>query len=212
MTSIDFILDRSGSMHTCVNDTLGGFNFFVESQKKDNPDGKMSLILFAHDFEYLYKDKCINNLENLNSTEYFPRGTTALLDAIGKTIKNSKDKQKHMIVILTDGEENSSKDYTLNHINDLIEMKKKEGWQFIFLGANQDAIKTGNNLGIPEDSAMTFNQENVYNAFEGLSCAIGRQVSGQDETVQFSGLERMASQQSPASPNGCETFTGLARC
>ena len=212
MTSIDFILDRSGSMHTCVNDTLGGFNFFVESQKKDNPEGKMSLILFAHDFEYIYKDKCVKNLENLHPNEYFPRGTTALLDAIGKTIKNSKDKKNHMIVILTDGEENSSKKYTLDHINDLIEMKKKEGWQFVFLGANQDAIKTGNNLGIPENSAMTFNQENVYNAFEGLSCAIGRQVSGQDETVQFSCLERMASQPSPSSPHGCETFTGLARC
>ena len=76
---------------------------------------------------------------------------------------------------------------------------------------NQDAIKTGNNLGIPEDSAMTFNQENVYNAFEGLSCAIGRQVSGENETVQFSGLERMASQPSPSSPIGCETFTVLGR-
>lgn len=212
MTSIDFILDRSGSMHSCINDTLGGFNYFVESQKKDNPDGKMSLLLFADDFEYVYKNKNISEIDNLNETIYFPRGATALLDAIGKTIKQSVNKEKHMVVILTDGEENSSKKYTLDHINDLIEMKKKVGWEFVFLGANQDAIKTGNMLGIPENSAMTFNQENVFNAFEGLSCAIGRQVSGQDETVQFSGLERMASQPSPASPNGCETFTGLARC
>ena len=206
MTSIDFILDRSGSMNTCINDTLGGFNYFVESQKKDNPNGKMSLILFSHNYEYIYKDKYINEIEKLSVTEYSPKGTTALLDAIGKTIKKSNNAENHIIVILTDGEENSSKYYTLNHINDLIEIKKKEGWQFIFLGANQDAIKTGNNLGIPVDSALTFNQENIYNAFEGLSCAIGRQVSGQDETIQFTGLERMASQPECPSPSGRETF------
>lgn len=194
MASIYFVLDRSGSMSTCIDDTLGGFNHFIERQKADNPEGHMSLTLFAHDFEDIYEKKNIKSVEKLTEETYFPRGPTALLDAIGQTIKKAAASEKPMIVILTDGQENSSKTYTHAHIKDLIGFKKTLGWEFIFLGANQDAIQVGNMMGISEESAMTFNPENVYNAFEGLSCAVGRQVSGQDASVQFTGLERQASQ------------------
>jgi hypothetical protein len=194
MASIHFVLDRSGSMWSCVDDTLGGFNHFIQSQKNDNPDGIMSLNLFAHDFDTIYEKKCIKSIEKLTKKNYFPRGATALLDAIGRTIKKAEKDEKPMIVILTDGQENSSKIYTYEHIKDLIDMKKTLGWNFVFLGANQDAIQVGGKLGIDEESAMTFNPENVYNAFEGLTCAVGRQVSGQDASVNFSGLERQASQ------------------
>ena len=194
MASIYFVLDRSGSMSTCIDDTLGGFNHFIKSQKSDNPEGDMTLTLFAHDFEDIYEKKNIKTIEKLTKEIYFPRGPTALLDAIGKTIKKASVSEKPMIVILTDGQENSSKNYTHSHIKDLIEFKKTLGWEFIFLGANQDAIQVGNMMGISEESAMTFNPENVYNAFEGLSCAVGRQVSGQDASVEFTGLERQASQ------------------
>jgi hypothetical protein len=194
MTSIDFILDRSGSMHTCYEDTLGGFNHFVEQQKKTNPDGSMSLTLFAHDYHIVYEDKSINDIVNLDEETYFPRGQTALLDAIGTTIKKSKNKTKHTVVILTDGEENASRVYTKGHINDLIEMKRQMGWEFVFLGANQDAIQTGHMLGIPENGAMTFDTNNIYNAFEGLSTAIDRQISGEESSICFNQLEREASQ------------------
>ena len=235
MAPIYFILDRSGSMSSCINDTLGGFNHFLGKQKKDNPTSTMSLILFAHDIDEVYNNKSISDISELVEDTYFPRGTTALLDAIGITIKKAEKYTKPMIVILTDGEENSSKIYTHAHVKDLIEIKKSLGWEFVFLGANQDAIKVGGMMGISEESAMTFNPENVYNAFEGLSCAVGRQMTGEDSSVTFTGLERQASQQpqdpaddinSPNSTsevfnvpedtmvNGTSVFvgSGLARC
>jgi len=214
MASIYFVLDRSGSMASCIDDTIGGFNHFVNQQKIDNPEGTMSLFLFSNDIKNIYENKKIEDVEKLTYKTYVPSGSTSLLDAIGKTIKKVNNSNKPLIVILTDGQENTSKSYSLLHIKDLIEMKKRDGWEFVFLGANQDAIETGEQLGIPEQSAMTFNQENVYNAFEGLSSALGRHVSGQDENVQFSGLERAASQPpmgSPCSTN--EVFTNvLGRC
>lgn len=214
MASIYFVLDRSGSMASCIDDTIGGFNHFVNQQKLDNPKGTMSLFLFSNDIKNIYENKNIKDVEKLTYKTYVPSGSTSLLDAIGETIKKADTSHKPLVVILTDGQENSSKSYTLLHIKDLIEMKKKGGWEFVFLGANQDAIETGGHLGIPEQSAMTFNQENVYNAFEGLSSALGRQVSGQDENVQFTGLERAASQPPPGSP--CDTnevfVNGLGRC
>lgn len=201
MTPIYFVLDRSGSMHCCVNDTLGGFNHFVSSQKKDNPNGTMTLVLFAHDFEVLYENKNIQEVHELDGNIYFPRGSTSLLDAIGSTIKKAeKESDIPTIVILTDGEENTSKQFTHLHVKDLIDMKKKEGWNFVFLGANQDAIQVGGNIGIPEESAMTFDQENTLQAFEGLSSAVGRQTSGREEHVTFTGFERAASQ-GPVTPD-----------
>ena len=214
MTSIYFTLDRSGSMYSCINDTIGGFNHFIESQKKDNPQGNMNLFLFDNEFENIYESKNIQKVEKLSSSTYTPRGSTSLLDAIGKTIKKAEKDENPMIVILTDGEENTSKTYTLAHVKDLIQMKESIGWKFVFLGANQDAIQIGGLMGIPEASAMTFNQENTKEAFEGLSAAIGRQTSGQEEHVTFTGLERAASQGpvEPSSPlSKSEVFTGLSR-
>ena len=213
MTSIHVILDRSGSMHSCVDDTLGGFNHFISKQKDDNPDGTVTLHLFAHDFDTVYKNKPVKEVEKLIPEIYFPRGQTALLDAIGNSIKKAEKYEKPMIVIITDGHENASKKFTHAHVKDLISMKESLGWNFVFLGANQDAIQVGGILGIPEESAMTFDTQNVYNAFDGLSCAVGRQVSGQEETVTFTGLERAASQPTPGSPmSTSDVFTGLTRC
>ena len=208
MSSIHIVLDRSGSMHECVTDTLGGFNHFIEKQKTENPDGTVSLHLFAHDYETIYKNKPVNEVEKLTTSTYCPRGQTALLDAIGYSIKGVDSQDKPMIVIITDGQENSSRKYTHSHVKDLITMKEELGWNFVFLGANQDAIEVGGNLGIPQDGALTFDTQNVYNAFEGLSCAVGRQVSGQDKSVTFTGLERSASQPTPGSPmSDSEVFT-----
>ncbi len=213
MSSIHVVLDRSGSMYECIGDTLGGFNHFIEKQKEDNPSGTVTLNLFAHDYDTVYENMPIEQVQKLTNDTYFPRGQTALLDAIGNTIKKIETQEKPMVVIITDGHENASTNFTHAHVKDLISMKESLGWNFVFLGANQDAIKVGGVLGIPEESAMTFDTKNIYNAFEGLSCAVGRQVSGQEETVAFTGLERSASQPTPGSPmSTSEVFTGLARC
>lgn len=206
MTDIYFVLDKSGSMYSCINDTLGGYNHFINSQKKDNPFGTMTLELFSNDLKTVYENKKISDISELSLKEYSPSGATALLDAIGSTIKKAEKSKKPTIVILTDGEENSSKKYTLNHVKDLIDMKKTLGWNFVFLGANQDAIEMGGVMGVPEQSAMTFNTENTVEAFEGLSAAVGRQTSGHSNEVCFTNLERACSQPVCHSPTGHEFF------
>jgi len=209
MTNVSFILDRSGSMFQCITDTIGGFNAFVESQKTDNPDGTLSLHLFGNDYTTLYTNKPIRDIEHLTTKTYRPRGGTALLDAIGITIKDSGvlvttdiATNPMIIVILTDGQENSSQVYSKAHINDLIGMlTAKKTCQFVFLGANQDAIGEGQTLGIHQNSAMTFDTGCVDEAFRGLSAAVGRQMSGETQNVEFTGMERQMSCAPPEEPS-----------
>ena len=194
MTSIYFILDKSGSMHACLNDTIGGFNAFIEKQKIDNPNGTMSLILFNDEIVTAYKHKPIYEVEPLTPKIYFPSGATALLDAIGSTINMATGTSAAVsVVILTDGEENASKKYSKIHVNDLIE-SRRDAWSFVFLGANQDAIKEARNLGIPERGAMTFTQNNTRAVFESLSDAFTRQATCDDVTISFTDAERARSQ------------------
>jgi hypothetical protein len=193
---IYFVLDRSGSMASCVEDTIGGFNTFIQNQKRDNTDASMSLYLFDNDYNSIYENKVISDVPNLDNKTYVPRGSTSLLDAIGRTIKTAEQTDNNVIVILTDGFENTSKTYTKSHIEDLIKMKERTGLNFDFLAANQDAISTAQSLGINPNGAMTFDQECLHDAFVGLSAAVSRQATGEDTRVEFSGLERAASQTS----------------
>ena len=193
MANIYFILDRSGSMETCLDDTIGGFNAFVKNQQETNEEANLSLYLFDNEYKTLYEKRNIKSVEMLNRSTYVPRGSTALLDAMGKTIKNIQT-DNNIVVILTDGHENCSKQYTSFHIQDLINMKKDQGWDFVFLAANQDAIATANTFGIPKEGAMTFDQGCVNEVFNGLSAAITRQATGEDVKVSFTELERSASQ------------------
>ena len=138
-TQIHFVLDRSGSMNTIVNDTIGGYNSFVNSQKKETTDGKctMSLYQFDHEFETVYENMDIKEVPPLDTKTFVPRGSTALLDAMGTVIRNVGDIDgKGILVFLTDGEENASSKFTKEHIFDLIKAKEKEGWAVVFLGAN----------------------------------------------------------------------------
>ena len=180
------VLDRSGSMAECLSDTIGGFNMFLKEQ---DPDTVLSLTLFGSDIKHIYK-KYVRDIEPLNAKTYVPHGGTALLDAIGCVIKSVPIDETPSIVILTDGFENSSTKYSKLHINDLIEEKKKAGWTFVFLAANQDAIQSADELGIPEHSAITFNTCDVSSAFRTLSCGLKRQSTGETQGVHFSKEER----------------------
>jgi len=137
-----FLLDRSGSMEICRDDTIDGMNAFIESQR--SLGGTMTLCMFDHNFDIIYEKVAIETAPLLTRDTFVPRGGTSLYDAMGKILKmNLADDA--MVIILTDGEENSSHDYTAAHIKDLVEMKK---WQFVYLGANQDAVFNAARIGI----------------------------------------------------------------
>jgi hypothetical protein len=184
--TVHCVLDRSGSMADCVSDTIGGFNTFLKEQ---DPDTVLSLTLFDNEIKHVYK-KAVRDIEPLDTKTYVPRGGTALLDAIGCVIKSVPIDETPSIVILTDGIENSSKKYSKLHINDLIEEKKKSGWTFVFLAANQDAIQSASEIGIPEHSALTFDTRNVSPAFRSASCGLKRQAAGEAQGVRFTQEER----------------------
>jgi hypothetical protein len=137
-----FLLDRSGSMQSCVDDTIGGFNAFVESQKSFG--GTMTLCFFDHEFDIVYDKVPIDQVVPLTKETYTPRGGTALHDAMGQVLKMNLSDDA-MVIILTGGEENSSNKYTAAHVKDLLDTKP---WNFVYLGANQDAVLTARGLGI----------------------------------------------------------------
>ena len=167
LTEIVFILDRSGSMNGLEKDTIGGFNSTIEKQKKEEGEAFVSTILFDDESEVLHDRVPLASVAPLTEKEYYARGCTALLDAIGGAIhhignvhKYARDEdrpEKTIFVITTDGLENASRKYTSDRVKQMIErQKEKYGWEFIFLGANIDAIETAKSFGISEDRAANF--------------------------------------------------------
>ncbi len=167
LTEIVFILDRSGSMSGLEKDTIGGFNSTIEKQKKEEGEAFVSTVLFDSEMEVLHDRVPLASIVPLTEKEYYARGCTALLDAIGGAIhhignvhKYARDEdrpEKTIFVITTDGYENASRKYTSDRVKQMIErQKEKYGWEFIFLGANIDAIETAKSFGISEDRAANF--------------------------------------------------------
>lgn len=191
------VLDRSGSMYSCLDDTLGGFNSF----KNEQEDGTlMTLITFGSDITKVYEKEKVEEAQDLSKKNYKTTGSTALMDAIGFAIKLGDEApccctpQPKTMVILTDGLENSSKKYTKAHINDLITDRRNRGWEFVFLAANQDAIVTGQQIGIPEEAALTFSQtDSTQDAFMSAASAILRCSTGETKNVSFVPVERQRS-------------------
>lgn len=149
-TDITIVLDRSGSMSAVANDTIGGFNQFLKEQQIPRGDTcLLSLMQFDTEYEYVHKAVPVANVPPLSHLTFQPRGATALNDAIGKTIAETRarvsdDKTRCLFVIITDGEENSSREYTGEQIKQLIKTQGAlPNWDFIFIGANQDAFMTG---------------------------------------------------------------------
>lgn len=168
---INFVLDKSGSMSSIVNDAIGGFNTYLRELKKDKKASyKFSLTLFDTGVENRYADAALDVIPELTSKTYIPSGCTALLDAIGSTVATVERKSggagKILTVILTDGEENSSREYSLTQIKSLIERKEREGnWTFVFLGAGLDAFAAGDRIGVGTSNSVAYDPANVRAMF-----------------------------------------------
>lgn len=186
LAEIVFILDRSGSMSGLENDTIGGFNSLLAKQKKEPGEALVSTVLFADSSEVIHDRVPIGHIRGLTKREYYVGGSTALLDAIGGAIhhvgsihKHARDEDrpgKTMFVITTDGEENASRCYNYAKVKRMVERQKsKYGWEFLFLGANMDAIGTAGRFGIGADRAATYNCDTMGVALS--FCAMGEAVS-----------------------------------
>ena len=154
---IIFIMDRSGSMTGFSEDTIGGFNSFIEKEKDKDINTYVTTILFDNDYEILYERKEINKVEKLTDKEYWPRGTTALLDAIGKTITSFERKidGKALVVIMTDGYENASVEFSKKQIKEMID---KHDWEFIYLGAAIDSYSEASQFGFSKSRIANYDR------------------------------------------------------
>ena len=170
LTEIVFILDRSGSMAGLENDTIGGFNAMIEKQKKEPGEAFVSTVLFDHESEVIHDRVDIQKIAPMTGNEYYVRGCTALLDAVGGAIHHignvhkyarEEDRpEKTLFVITTDGMENASRKYSYDKLKAMIErQKEKYGWEFLFLGANIDATKEAARFGIRADRAANYHAD-----------------------------------------------------
>ena len=169
-TDIVFILDRSGSMSCVEDDTIKGYNDFLKKERRNSGKVCVTTVLFDDQYEVLYSRVNINEVKEITNKEYFARGCTALMDAIGKTIvtmdKKIEDDNRVVVVIMTDGLENASREYNREQVKKLI--KKHKNWEFVFLGANIDSFSEGATLGISKNRIANFKQEkkSISNVFE----------------------------------------------
>ena len=175
LTEMVFILDKSGSMAGLEADTIGGFNAMIERQKQADGEALVSTVLFSTQSTVIHDRVDLRKIEPLTKHQYFVGGCTALIDAIGGAIHHignvhkyarEEDRPEHTVfVITTDGMENASRTYTSDEVKAMVQrQKEKYGWEFLFLGANIDAVETAAHYGIGEDRAVTFHNDSVGQA------------------------------------------------
>ncbi len=193
---ISIVLDRSGSMTSCESETREGFNTFITKQKEASGVATASLVQFDDHYELNYAFLPIGNVPLLTNENYQPRGNTALLDAIGRTIKETGEKlaampeyerpERVLFVIQTDGFENASSKFTRNQVFDAIKHQQEAyQWDFIFLGANQDAIATAATFGINAKSSLSYTGNNSRGVF----------LAAADYTTNFRSAETLCDMQ-----------------
>ena len=185
VTELVFILDRSGSMGGLEEDTIGGFNSMIEKQKKQEGECLVSTVLFDHEVGTLHDRVPLADIKPMTGEDYFVRGSTALIDAIGMTVNHIEEVHRYirredvpahtMFVITTDGLENASREYSSDKVKKMIEKKKKQGWEFLFIGANIDAVSTASRFGIGADRAVNYHADKRGTAV--LYNCVGKAVS-----------------------------------
>ena len=197
VTELVFILDRSGSMSGLEADTIGGFNSMIKKQRAEDGECYVSTVLFDNESEVLHDRVKLADVPQMTEKDYTVRGCTALIDAIGGAIKHISNIHKYarpedvpehtMFVITTDGQENASRRYTSGEVKKMIEQQKEQhGWEFLFIGANIDAVETAARYGISEDRAVNYNADGegtniMYNSVaNAVFCMRARAPLGSD--------------------------------
>jgi hypothetical protein len=182
LTDITIVVDRSGSMDSIKSDAEGGVNSFIAEQAKESGEALVTLLQFDTKYEFLYQGTPIQEVPQY---ELVPRGMTALLDAVGRAVNETSERLAEMaekdrpglviFVIMTDGLENSSKEFTKDQIKEMIERQQKEhDWHFTFLGANQDAFAEAGGMGINKVGSANYRMDKVGKALEGTSRKVAR--------------------------------------
>ena len=169
LTELVFILDRSGSMGGLESDTIGGFNGMLQKQKKEEGEANVTTVLFDDQIDIIHDRFPIGAVKPLTDEDYYVRGCTALLDAVGSTVKKVENIQNRLpeemkaeniiFMITTDGQENSSQEYSANMVKKMIEKNQEKGWQFLFLGANIDAVEEAEKIGIRRTHAASYKND-----------------------------------------------------
>ena len=201
LTEIVYILDRSGSMSGLEADTIGGFNSMIEKQKQTGEKAYVSTVLFDDRNEVIHDRVPIEKVDKITNKEYFVRGSTALLDAVGGAIKHiinihkyarEEDRpDKTIFVITTDGMENASMNYNYEQVKKMIEKEQKEyGWEFIFIGANIDACAEAERFGIRKERAVNYIHDDIGTKliYEGVSQAMCAAMEADSPTVMEESL------------------------
>ncbi|SDV99245.1 hypothetical protein SAMN04487759_10143 [Kandleria vitulina] len=202
LTEIVFILDRSGSMSGLESDTIGGFNSMIAKQQKEEGEAIVSTVLFDDETDVIHDRVAIGDVKKLTEEDYYVRGCTALLDAVGGAIHHIGNVHKYareedrpaktLFVITTDGLENASRHYSFKDVKKLIKrQQEKYNWEFLFLGANIDAIEVAGNMGISRDRAANYNCDEIGTAlnYQVLEAAVTRvrKCKAADMAMTFAG-------------------------
>ncbi len=197
VTELVFILDRSGSMGGLESDTIGGFNSLIEKQKKEDGECFVSTVLFDNECEVIHDRVKLSEIKPMTDKEYYVRGCTALIDAIGGAVRHisnihkyarAEDVPEHtMFVITTDGLENASHKFSSSEVKKMIEKRKeKDGWEFLFIGANIDSVETAKHFGIGADRAVNYKADKkgtrvLYEAVGSAVCAMRKCAAVNDD-------------------------------
>ena len=214
LTEMVFILDKSGSMSGLEGDTIGGFNGMIEKQKKEEGEALVSLVVFDDESEVLLDRAPLETVKPLTDADYCPRGCTALLDAMGDAIHHignvhkyarEEDRPAHTVfVITTDGMENASRRFSSDKVKSLVTKQKEKGWEFLFLGANSDAVEAERNVGIGADRAVEYlnDEEGVQLNYKVISGAIShmRALRAEESCIDASWKDEIEADRKKRSP------------